>query len=286
MSSQLAVTAALLCAVAAHGASGIYMREQTRHFGRAEGASTSSIYLEAQRVRVDSAGTDQKQQVFIYHGGDAQRLYLIDVAAGTYRTFTKAELERMMGSVNTQMDAIRAKMDAQLKNMDPKQRDMVEKMMKGRMGTAEPAAVTKTTYQLVESDVTVGEWECDKYDGLKDGEKVREIYTTDWSTFGLKPADFAVFRELASMFAGMAKQAQVDIYQVGSENALSDEEFEGVPVRRISYRDGQPSQQHDVIEVSRKDFEDEIFQLFEGLKKLENPQVPQMGGLDSAQPRR
>ena len=270
MRYRLLIAVGLLCALSARA--GVLIVEKTEHFGRTGLSSTSRVLLDHDRVRVESKGS-QNESTFIYLAS-TETMYIINSKEGSYMELTRAQIEAMMN----QVARMKAMMDEKLKGLPPEQRRMMEKMMKGRMGGAQgPPA--KTVYRKVGSGETVGQWSCDKYEGYRQNEKVSEIWTTDWSDFGIKPEDFAVFRSLAKMFEGLAKQMKIDMYQVGAINPQSEHEFAGLPVRRIMYRNGKPYAKHEVLEVTRKDFDDSLFQVPAGLKKKE---MPNMGKLPQA----
>ena len=90
--------------------------------------------------------------------------------------------QQAMSGMANQMNQAMQQMQAQLKDMPPEQRAMIEKMMKSRGSVMvqappprPPAEVTRTG----ERD-TVNGYPCVKYEVTRGGQKVRELWVTDW----------------------------------------------------------------------------------------------------------
>lgn len=143
--------------------------------------------------------------------------------------------------------------------------------MPGAMGS--PA---ETLYRKVSAGEQIAQWTCDRYEGRRANEKVEEVWTADWKVFGLTADDFAVLQDLAALFKGLSAQMQVDFLPVGAESAESGPGYSGVPVRRISYRNGKTHQKQEITEVSRQDFEDALFEVPAGFRQSQSPWEGQM----------
>ncbi len=254
--------AVLLSAVIANA--GVFMKQTITDLDHGKTA-TSEVSLDATHIKVVTTGSDH-DSTFIYAG---DRFYIINTADGTYRTFTREQLEKMFNQAS-QMTSM---LEEKLKDMPPQQREMVERMMKQRMGAMSQPQVEKTVYSKVGSG-SVGEWTCEKYEGRRGSEKVEEVCTVNPSALGLQASDFQVFHDLADMFQGFSQRMNLDLYRIGSMTP-AEGEYTGVPVEQVSYRKGKAQQRRQVTEVDHRDFSDQDFAVPSGLKELE---TPMMGG--------
>ena len=188
---------------------------------------------------------------------------MIDHNRQTYREMTKQDMEAMSGQVNDAMAQMRKQMEERLKDMDPKQREMVEQMMKGRMGAAAPAQAKseKTVFRRAEGSKTVGEWQCDNYTGTRGGEKVSDVCATDWGAFGARPEDCAVFREMSEMFSSISPDGADRMPAFGGADWKREGGFPGAAVEQTQYRNGRPVGTNRLEEFRRGMISEEIYEV-------------------------
>jgi hypothetical protein len=259
----LALTTPLLFA-------GVLIEETTQPLSGQGTATTVRIHLDQDRARIESEAGG-RPHVIIYRA-DRQTMYMINPAEKSYREMTNQDLEKMGGQIS-QMQKM---MEEKMKNMPPEQRQMMEQIMKQRMGGAGmPAAQQpQTVYQKVASGETVNQWTADKYEGLRAGRKEMEVWTTGWNEFGVTQSDFRVFQDLGEYFKKLSPQMNDDMFRIGSAQAESQQGYSGVPVRRIFYRNGSPYQKSEVTRVTRQDFERILFEPPDGFRKETMPAMP------------
>jgi hypothetical protein len=201
---------------------------------------------------------------------------MLDFSNNTYREMTEQDVKQMGDS----MAQMRQMMEEKLKNMPPQQRQMVEQMMKQKMGAAMPGAgpaVSPVVYAKVASGQSVRQWTCDKYEGKRDGQKVWEVCTVDFNQFGVQPSDMRIFQQMADMFKSLAPQGAEDMFKIGFDDQQSDQDFQGVPVERLSFRNGAPHEKFEITEVTRQDIDDALFEVPQGFRKVEMPQMKMPG---------
>ncbi len=230
-------------------------------------ARMTRVSIDMQRIRVETAD-EGGGQVMIFRA-DREVLWTLDPAKKTYREMTKADLERMASRVSD----MRAQMQERLKDLPPDRRALVESMMKrqGMAGGAPPTdAPSKTVYTQVASNETVGDWTCDRYEGTRDGEQRWDVWTAGWSDVGLSVDDFAAFQGLSEFFSALSQQFGDEMLQVGPG---LEQAYDGLPVRRISYRDGAPYTQYEISEISDQTFDDTMFVVPPDYQKLETPSM-------------
>ncbi len=250
---------------------GVLIEETTQPLSGQGTSATTRIFLDQERARIESE-TGGRPHVIIYRA-DRQTMYMINSAEKTYREMTRQELEKM----GTQVSEMQKMMEEKMKNMPAQQRQMMEQIMKQRMGgaggmTAAPQPVT--IYRKVASGEAVNQWTADKYEGIRGGQKEMDVWTTGWNEFGVTQNDFRVFQELGEFFKNFNPQMDDEMFKIGSAQADGEQGYSGVPVRRVSYRNGSPYQKSEVTQVKRQEFESNLFEPPDGFRKEAMPSMP------------
>jgi hypothetical protein len=166
-----------------------------------------------------------------------------------------------------------------MKNLPPEQRQMMEKMMQGRgMPAMQPAGATKIVYKKAASSEKVNQWACAKYEGYREAEKVKDVWTTDWKSFGLTAENFKLMQDLSEFFKDFAKDMAASFDQIGSEEWEKEQGYTGIPVKTLSYANGKLRDATEVTEVKQESLAATLFDLPPGLTKKEMPfkQMPPM----------
>ena len=252
--AQAAFVAALcLAALPLYAADGVLIVEKTTSGGNTK---TSQIQIEKERMRAESA--DGQTVVF---DGTRQVLWLVNDGRKSYNEMTKADADRMGGQMNDAM----AKMQEQLKSLPPEQRAQIEALMKGRgmPGMGAGAAQAKTEYRKTGAD-KVGSWACDKYEGTRNGQKVMELCTVDPKVLGVAMSDFQVTKQLMDFFSKIVPANADRLFSVGTPE---EQGYSGVPVRRITFNNGQQQSVTEVSQVSRQTFPASVFEIPAGYQK-------------------
>ncbi len=218
-------------------------------------SATQTMHVEQDKVAFETV--DGSRRVgFVYLAGSGV-IRMINHSDKTYREMTEKEIEQLMGGVNEQL----ARLQEQMKNMSPKQREMMEKMMGGRMaklGAMPGAQIEPVTFRRGDGSTEIGGRPCDWYDGYRREQMVSQVCTTDWSTFDLKPADFAVFRRLADFMTKLAPQ-MADQIKFGAEDWEARGGFPGVPLEQKTYEGGKAVQVSTLESVTRRLIEDSTY---------------------------
>lgn len=222
--------------------------------------------VDTDRMMVDIQGDRGRQTVVFL--GSTQVFRMIDHEKKNYREVSQQEMEQMGAQLNDAM----AKLQEQLKNMPPAQRQMMEKMMKGKMGQMMGQTAEKTVYTAAGAG-RAGQWDCARYDGTRGGEKVSEVCAVEFSDFGLQASDFAAMQKMAEFFTKIMPDGMKDNFMVGSERWQEEQGFPGVPVSRTTFRGGKAEQRTIVKSVTRADFEDALFDVPAGYKKEAMPKM-------------
>lgn len=246
---------AAICALAApvSAADVIVISQQTTTGAKSE---TSQTHLDRNRMRAETADPTGNKRVVVFDGA-AQVLRIIDDQAKTYREITKADVDRLGG-----MPDVMTQMQQQMQNLPPEQRAQIEAMMKARGGISGAGGPSgKTEYKKVGTD-RVGKWTCDKYEGVRNGQKTSEVCTVDPKVLGFTAADLEVPKQLAEFFSKLMPHAEDRMFRVGTGD---DKSFAGVPVRTVSL--GPQPSVTEVTDVSRQSLPDSTFAVPAGYQK-------------------
>jgi hypothetical protein len=239
------------------GAQGIlFVQKETRN-GQ---TGTNEVQLDKTHMRAE-AHEGGRNNVVIYDA-TKQVIDMVDLSAKTYREVNKADMDQLKG----QADSALAQMQEQLKNLPPQQRQAIEQMMRARGGLpgANPAASgPKIQYRAAGSD-KVGQWTCTKYEGYVGQQKTSEVCTVDPKDLGLTAADFEVGRQLAEFMKTLAPAAADRLMTIGK---AEEQGFSGVPVRQISYQNGQVDSTLELTEVRHTSFPASTFEVPAGFTK-------------------
>ena len=116
----------------------------------------------------------------------------------------------------------------------------------GGRGPAVPAPIT---YRRTGTG-KVANWPCTTYEGLRGSEKVAEVCAAEGNAIGLTAADFTVAQQaidLAKPFAAPEILERIPVY-----GSVASQGFAGFPVRRVSFRNGQPDITTELVEIRRE----------------------------------
>jgi hypothetical protein len=223
--------------------------------------STQTIMLDNTRLRVDA---DEKTSMMFLTDGGKNRMLILDRTRNEYRVMDEETMKQMAAQVSGAM----AQMEAVMKNMTPEQRKMMEQAMKGKMPQA-AAAAPKTVYTAKGSG-TVNGFSCTKYDGMQGATKVADICAAAPSQIKVTPNDFQVFEKMKQFFAGMMDTMKNSPFGSGMQSSFADAGFEGFPVQRIGFRNGQPADRMEVKSIANTNFSDADFSVG-AAKKVDIP---------------
>ncbi len=221
-----------------------------------EDTSVSKAYIDKNRMRAESK--EHNGDVTIIFLNDKQVFWSIDNRKRTYTEFTKKDVIQM----KTQMDEAMKQFQEQMKNMPQEQRAMMEQMMKGKMPSQSP----KTTFRKTASNIKINKWTCDKYEGYLEGIKTKEIWTTDWRNLGLSREDFNVMQGMSEFFEELTQNKSL-FFKAGSKDWEKEQGYPGIPVKTVSYSNGQIKHINELKQIRKQDLDPSLFELPEGFTK-------------------
>jgi hypothetical protein len=128
-----------------------------------------------------------------------------------------------------------------------------------------PASVpAKITYRRAGSG-KVGNWTCTTYEGFRGAEKVAEICAAEGAAIALTSADFSVVQQAIDMAKAFAPPEMIE--RIPTYGSVANQGFAGFPIRRVSFRNGQPELTTELAEIRRGEVPATVFALPAGFTK-------------------
>jgi hypothetical protein len=146
-----------------------------------------------------------------------------------------------------------------MKNMSPQQKAMMEQMMKGKMPQQAAPQRINTVY-TAKGAATVNGFSCTRYDGVRSGQKIAEVCAAQPTQLRFSPADVQVFEKMREFASGLQSAFQNSPFG-GGVGELAEAGFQGFPVERVNFRNGQAAQKDELKSAQQASFSDADFSL-------------------------
>lgn len=210
-------------------------------------------------MQVDPASGSASRSILF--DAASETIYSVNHAARNYVRLDKATIQAMSG----QMSQAMRQMQEQLAKMPKEQREMMERMMKGKMP---PSAQGAQLEREIRGPVADGEFQ--KYEVWVGNQKRVELWTKDFDDLGIPSTAFDVFKKMAMLFEELASAAaQNPMFQSMTDNAFSSiSKIEGFPVRSLQVDSGVETR---FSEVTNESLPAELLQVPAGYKQQALP---------------
>ncbi|MEO0131527.1 MAG: DUF4412 domain-containing protein [candidate division WOR-3 bacterium] len=200
------------------------------------------VYLEKDKIRIDIKNEETSPVIFL---GDKEILITVDHKNKTYTVLTKETAQKITKAAEEAFKAI----EPELKKLPQEFQDKIK--------TASSVKKPQIDYKKVGGSEKIGNWICDKYVRLSDGEKDLELWTVDPKLFKLNQEDLVVFKKLKEFF-GFSLKGKI----------TTEVEFDvGFPVKIISYKGNKPASEYLLKELKEEKISPQIFEVPKGYKK-------------------
>ena len=176
----------------------VYEIETTDHAQSPPKTESIQAAVEGRHLKMGIAsGGDGKPGEMIFRGGDRREMVVIDHDDRSYHLVDEKAIEELAGHLS---EAERMMKEA-LKNVPENQRAMLENLMKEKMpptGDApkRPRSELKKTGERAEKNG----YPCVKYDVYRNGQKIRELWVTDWNNVEGGNDVVGAFEDMADFF--------------------------------------------------------------------------------------
>ena len=227
----------------------------------------STISMENNNLRFSSSekNNNSETQQMIYLG-ESETMLMID---HPNRSYTKIDQETM-NEISGKMSAAMKQMEAQLANMPAAQREMMEKMMQGKMpGMADKPEKKDFVFKETSRTDSVADYQCKITEMYLDGKKDREFCVTSWSNIGNSEEIHASFEGMLNLFQKMfesfSKQFPVNIKLPFSEI----QELDGYPIIVTEFNADKITNVTRLVSIKEKSFPKYYFSIPEGYNRTE-----------------
>jgi hypothetical protein len=234
---------------------GIIMTTQFQDLTNTKAQPMNQItYLEKEKIRMDMKGDKTDMSTIFF--GDKQLFWMIDNKKKSYTEITKEDLEKIQKTAEQAANT----MQEALKNLPPAMQDKMKNLM-----PSQEAKKSEIVYKKTASDEKVNQWACDKYEGFSDGQKVAEVWTTEWKKLGLSEQDLKGFAQLGEFSKSMMKNMSF-FYKVGTDEK-AENMYIGFPIKTINYEKDKPANKYEIKEIKEQELAPATFEVPKGYKK-------------------
>ena len=234
--------------------------------------------VEGRHLKMGIASGGEGAQGEMIFRGDRREVVVVDHENRTYHQIDSAAIGQIAGHLS---DAERMMQEA-LKNVPADKRAMIEQMMKQKMPPAQaPPQRPKSELKKTSEKATHNGYPCVKYEVLRDGRKIRELWVTDWSNVEGGSDVVGAFEDMADFFGELMDSIPSFGGQGGPE--FGDPAFEhmreigGFPVvtREFDDYDGSLEGETFLRSARRQTLDPDAFEPPSGYKRQEMFAPPQ-----------
>jgi len=177
-----------------------------------EGDRTQTIYIQGNKMRIESAkGSDRPEGTMIFDG-DAQQLIHTDPAQKTYSVVTAETMQNTMKEARQKRDEAMAKMTPEqrkqmedtLAKLPPEQRKRMEQMMSGKtLDSPQTAGEKKDDFKWERTGEkqTVAGFPCEGFKEVRDGKVDGQGCYIPWDAGALSKDDLGPMLKLQEFFS-------------------------------------------------------------------------------------
>jgi len=257
-------------------AGAVFEMEMTDHTKSPPQVRQVSTLVQGKDLKMElSEAQGPAKSGMIFHG-ERQEIVVLDHGDKQYLVLDKAALQSLAGTV----DAAMQQLDSMLQNLPPEQRAQMEQMMKGKLGQAGKSEGEQPELKATGETKSIDGHACRKFEVLREGRKVREMWVTDWSNVegGAEAIEAfeavgAFFQELLDSMPNLGKamggQALLD-----SSDLQYMQELNGVPLVSTELgRDGAVTVETRLRSSKRSSVEAAAFEPPAGYTKQEMPEL-------------
>lgn len=254
---------------------GVVFQVETTYHSGSPGVESSEMSVEKPNLKMEiqprrngSSGEDGGKGDAIFRG-DRRQMVVVDHRDKVYMVIDEDFVANVAGPAQDQISQAMKQLEEQMEGLDPKQREMMEKMLKGRMpggapGDA-PARPTTEFHKSSETAVHRG-YPTVRWDGLRGGEKFVEMWVTDWGNVkgGQDVAD--TFREMASFYGDLMDSFEDmmggagGFFGDGGDPMGAYTKIDGFPVITRSFEGGELESETVLESVTERDLDPDAFE--------------------------
>ena len=210
---SLILSAAFSMLGAGSAFAGVVFEVETTYHAGSPGVESSEMMIEKPNIKMEIAhgqsGSESGKMDTAIFKGDSRQMVVINHEEQYYMVMDKAWIDQMGTGVKDVMSEAMQEMEKHMAGMDPKQKEMLGGLLKGKIG-GDPGGIMPPPTQREKGELrntgetaTKNGYPCVKYEVLRGGEKVRELWVTDWDNVQGSADAKAVFADMASFYEEM-----------------------------------------------------------------------------------
>ncbi|NNE59152.1 MAG: hypothetical protein HKN36_13685 [Hellea sp.] len=281
--NRLAITSAAIILAAMSADAGVVFEVETTYHSGSTGVDVSEMSVEKPNLKMEIASgsrASKGQQDTAIFRGDRREMVVINHEEQYYMVMDAETMNQVMGDAAVQIDQAMKEVNKHLEGLDPAQRAMVEELMKGNgqglggMGISQ----THTSPKRVKSDYrNTGEtavkngYPCVKYEVLRGGQIVRELWVTDWDNVKGSGDIRDTFKEMADFWEEMMEstsQLPGGGFMSGDRNDIDIfTHISGFPIVTRDFQDGELESETVLKSVSERTLDPDDFEPPSGYKR-------------------
>ncbi|MFQ5350723.1 MAG: hypothetical protein ACE5EG_09800, partial [Thermoanaerobaculia bacterium] len=173
--------------------------------------------VEGRHLKMGIASGGRGAQGEMIFRGDRREMVVVDHDNRTYHLIDEAAV----GQIAAQVGGAMRQMQEALKNVPADKRAMIEQMMKQKMPDQAPAR-PENVLQKTGDRADMNGYPCVKYEVLRGGRKIRELWVTDWSNVEGGGDVVDAFEDMAEFFGELMDA----IPDFGQDGPHADPAFE------------------------------------------------------------
>lgn len=217
--------------------------------------------LEPGRLRIETRSQDDEETIVIFRA-DRPVAWILRPAEGTYYEFTPDGV----AALRQRMEEAEERMAAELAKMPDEQRRAFEEMME-RLGH-EMGAPEAMSVRVAGRGEKVGDYVCTRYQLLRGQELELEVWTAPPEKAQLLAEEFQTIEALGRLLEPLGQGGPVrPLGGMGSQQ--SGNEIEGLPVRSLTYSEGEAYREEILVRATRQELDGQLFELPPGLRRAE-----------------
>ena len=180
-------------------AGGVFEIETKDHDSSPPRTESIAMLVDGRNLKSEPGASGKRSQMTMIYRGDRREMVVLDHGKKSYFVMDQQMMKKMAG----QMSQAMRQMQESLKNVPAEQRAMVEKMMKQRMPAMQPPQRPTIVVRKTADRAELHGYPCVKYEVLREGRKIKELWVTDWANVEGGSEVVDVFRDMATFFSEM-----------------------------------------------------------------------------------
>ena len=177
----------------------VYEIEVTDHEQSPPNTESIETVVEGRLLKMGISSSDRGGNGEMIYRGDRREMVVVDHDKKTYFVID----EEGMKAIAAQLNEAMSMMEQALANVPEAQRAMVEEMMKKKMPQVEKVDRPKTELRNTGEQADHNGYPCVRYEVLRDGRAIRELWVTDWKNVAGGAEVAELFQEMSEFFKEM-----------------------------------------------------------------------------------